>query len=92
VTYKTAQFERMFDKLQVEAKPSNHHRSGFIIDEGGGKLFPPLYFSKGNKEVGPRISGQIRKALFLDEREFDTLVRCRMSRLEYLTTRRSKTF
>jgi hypothetical protein len=90
MSYKTAQFERLFDKLQIEHKPSTHHRSGFIVDESGAKLFPPIYFSKGHKDVGPKISSQIRKALFLDEREFDTLVRCRMSRSEYLATRRLK--
>jgi hypothetical protein len=86
-SYKTDQMERVFTKLQIQEKSSNHHRSGFIVDESGRKLFPPIFFSKGNKDMGPNICRKLRNALFLDATSFDTLMRCHMSRAEYLQTR-----
>lgn len=90
MSYKTAQMERVFDKLQVDEKSSKHHRSGFIIDVDGKKLFPPIYFSKGHKDIGPNIARQIQKSLLLHQDEFDTLIRCHMSRTEYLALRRNR--
>jgi hypothetical protein len=89
MSYKTAQMERVFDKLQVECKPSNHHRSGFIVDDDGKKLFPPVFFSKGHKDIGPVIANKIRKAMYLDQTSFDELLKCHMSRREYLAYRRT---
>lgn len=89
MTYKTDQMERVFHKLQVQTKPSNHHRSGFIVDDAGCKLFPPVYFSKGNKDIGLDVSNKIRKSLFLKPNDFDALMRCHMSRGEYLKLRKA---
>jgi len=79
--------ERVFTKLQIQEKSSTHHRSGFIVDENGRKLFPPIFFSKGDKDIGANICRKLRNALFLDSDSFDTLMRCRMSRAQYLETR-----
>lgn len=89
-TVKTAEMERVFDKLKVMERPSDHHRSGFIVDDDGKKLFPPVFFSKGRKDIGPFVADKIRKSFLLTQREFSVLISCRMSRLEYLSLRRSR--
>lgn len=88
MSYKAAQMERVFEKLQIDCKSSNHHRSGFIVDDNGRKLFPPIYFSKGHNDIGPLIARKIRKAMLLDQSKFDLLLKCHMSRRDYLAARR----
>ena len=87
---KPAEMERVFDKLKVVGRSSTHHRPAFIVDRDGKKLFPPLFFSKGKSEIGPAVTDAIRKSLLLRKDEFGTLVRCRMSRDEYLEIRKSR--
>lgn len=89
MTYKTAQMERVFLKLQIDEKSSKHHRSGFVIDDDGKKLFPPLYFSKGHKDIPAAVARKIRQQMFLNTDEFDSMVRCVMSRKQYLELRKA---
>ena len=90
-TYKTSQMERVAEKLKLEKSDSSHHIRGFIISDSGKKLYPPIYFSKGKKDIGPAVVDSIRKALFLQNSEVDALFRCSMSREEYLKIRFSRT-
>lgn len=91
VTYKTAQAERVFLKLDVEEGHSDHHRRGFLIDDvTGRKLFPPVYFNKGRGEIYPKLARKLRLALGLDEAEFDELMRCSMKKGAYFDIRRSR--
>lgn len=89
-TYKNAQMERVFEKLQIEERRSHHHRSGFIINNAGRKLYPPIRFSKGKKDILSKVADKIRKSLYLDAVEFDTLLKCQLSRNDYLEIRKGK--
>lgn len=88
--YNTRQMEAMFKKLQVKRGGSNHHISGFVTDENGKKLYPPIFFSKGAKELPPRVERNLMKCLCINASEFDKLISCKMSREEYLKVRCSK--
>jgi hypothetical protein len=90
-SYKTSQAERVFNKLEVEEGGSDHHRRGFIIDEASGrKLFPPVYFNKGRGDIYPKLATKMRRALFLDQNEFDELMRCSMKKSAYFEIRRRR--
>lgn len=86
--YKSHQAEKMFEKLKIENGSSNHHIRGFLIDDTGKKLFPPLFFSKGNKELPKRVENNLRKSLKLKAEEFNKLITCHMSRPEYMKLRK----
>jgi hypothetical protein len=90
-TYKTRQAEGVFDKLDVEQSPSTHHRRGFLIDDTTGcKLFPPIHFNKGNKDIYDNVARKMRLSFRLTVEEFDELMRCRMSKREYFEIRRKR--
>ena len=89
MTYKTAQMERVFVKLQIEEKSSNHHRSGYVVDDDGKKMFPPIYFSKGRKDIPGPVAKKIRQQMFLSRDEFDQMIGCVMTRKQYLEIRKA---
>lgn len=90
-TYKTRQAESVFTKLSVDEGSSDHHRRGFLIDDfSGRKLFPPVYFNKGKKDIYPNIARKMRLSLRLTNDEFDELMNCRMTKPEYFTVRRRR--
>jgi len=80
---------KMFTKLKIQNSKSNHHVKGFIIDHNGKKLFPPIFYSKGNKELPARVERNLCKALQINMDQFCELIECHMSREEYLKIRNS---
>lgn len=84
---KAKELLRLFDKLQIARSPSNHHIRGFVVTDDGRKLFPPIYLSKGSKEVSDVILAKLRQNLFLTREQFDTMLDCKISRSEYLNIR-----
>lgn len=90
-TYKTRQAESVFKKLSIDESRSNHHRRGFLVDDMSGcKLFPPIYFNKGKKDIYPNIARKMRLSLRLTDHEFDELMSCRMTKPQYFVVRRSR--
>lgn len=87
MSYKCSQAERMFGKLKIARASSNHHVKGFVLDLNGNKLFPPVYFNKGRKDLPARIVKKLKTNLGLNDDDFDELISCRMSRHEYLMRR-----
>jgi hypothetical protein len=85
--YTTRQAISMFEKLKVQNGTSNHHIKGFIIDDDGRKLFPPIYVSKGNKELPRHVEKNLAACLKLGPEHFRLLITCKMSRTEYLQIR-----
>lgn len=81
--------ERVFTKLKVQRTSSNHHVKGFLVDKGV-KLYPPVYYSKGRGELPLFVQEKLRKALYLDRKEFSTLCRCKISHEEYYKIRRKR--
>ena len=89
--YKTRQADQVFNKLDVDPSPSTHHRRGFLIDDATGRrLFPPIHFNKGNKDLYENIARKMRLALRLRADEFDELMRCSMGKVEYFNIRRKR--
>lgn len=82
---------RAFAKLDISRSSSNHHIRGFIVSDDGRKLFPPVYVSKGNKELSPFLIDKIRKSMFLTRDELKTMGACKISRSEYFEIRFEKT-
>ena len=80
---------RVFDKLEVQRSPSNHHIKGFLV-ENGIKLYPPLHYSKGRGDIPKFVEDKLSKALFLRKEEFHTLCGCKISRDEYFKIRNKR--
>ncbi len=90
-TYKSKQAEKVFRKLSVDESTSNHHRRGFLVDDSSGqKLFPPIYFNKGHKDIYPQIARKMQLCLSMTNEEFNELMCCRMTRVTYFSLRRSR--
>lgn len=87
MTYKRKQAVRMFEKLKIERSPTNHHIKGFVTTESGERLFPPIYFNKGSKDLPVRIAEKMRANLRLEKDQFHQLISCKMSRAKYLEIR-----
>lgn len=87
MSYKCSEAERMFGKLKVVRSSANHHVKGFVLDLDGKKLFPPIYYNKGRKDLPARIVKKLRVNLGLNDEDFHELISCRMSRAEYLAQR-----
>lgn len=85
--YKRKEGLRVMDKLHVQRTPPDHHIKGFVVNDNGDKLYPPIYLNKSMKDIPPRIAEKLRKSLFLEHDQFDRLMSCTMSRSEYLDTR-----
>ena len=86
--YKTRQAVSMFKKLKIKKTDVNHHVKGFIIDDNGKKLYPPVFVSKGLKELPVAVESKLRKSLKLSKDEFHELISCHMSRDQYLARRK----
>lgn len=84
----TTQAEKIFNKLNVEPKKatSNHHISGFIVKDGE-RLFPPIYYSKGKKDMPKPVVEKFRKSLKIDRDSFNELAKCHLTREEYFVNR-----
>lgn len=84
----TTQAEKIFNKLKIKEKNSgsNHHISGFIVNNGE-ILFPPIYYSKGKKDMPKPVVEKFRKSLKLDKNSFLELSKCHMSFEEYFQRR-----
>ncbi len=90
-TYKSRQADRVFSKLSVQEGTSDHHRRGFLVDATtGARLFPPVYFNKGNGDMHPKIARKLRTSLRLVDDEFERLMSCVMTKDEYFSIRRAR--
>ncbi len=83
-SFKTSEFERMSTKLRAVKSDVSHHLKYWIVDANGKKLYPPYSISKGRKDAPAFVTEKVRKALFLNQDEFRTLIGCGMDRDEYL--------
>jgi hypothetical protein len=89
--YSLEQLERLFDRLEIDGLDRRDLRSGYLIDEQGKKLFPPLSFSRASGTVSGVELELLQRQLFLSDYDFDRLMRCEMTRREYFERRRLQT-
>jgi hypothetical protein len=86
---KTSDCSRLVVKLKMEVKKTTHHNKAFLVYNNK-LLFPPIYFSRGNKETPPFVKHKIRHCLYLTEEEFNKLISCHISCEEYYDIRKSR--
>lgn len=75
---------RAFQKLEIGKSGSLR---GFIVNEHGKKLFPPVYFNKNIEHLPPSAYDAVRKSLHLTRPQFRKLLSCTLGRSEYLAIR-----
>lgn len=88
--YSVRQLDRLFDRLEIDGEDRQGLRSGYLIDDQGKKLFPPLSFSRAADTISDAELELLQRQLFLSDYDFDRLLRCEMTRREYLEHRRSQ--
>lgn len=83
-----ADLRRVFAKLKVETVECKHHIRGFVVVDGRRVL--SLHFSNGRKDMWGSVAHLFRRSLHLSQSEFEELVRCTLSREEFVEILRSK--
>jgi hypothetical protein len=84
--FTTTNAEKIFAKLRIDKSGSNHHIKGFLVYNGR-RLYPPIYFSKGKKDIPVPIIEKFRKSLCLNKDQFSVLSKCSMTMHEYFEIR-----
>jgi hypothetical protein len=82
------ELERIFAKLDLQAKSSNHHITGWLVVDGRRVL--PLHYSKGRKDLPGNVPERFRRSMFLEPDEFADMKRCTMTRVEYVQILRDR--
>lgn len=90
MSFKPHKAKKIFSKLKIKESNSNHHIKGFLVYDGV-RLFPPIFYSKGNKEIPLQIVEKFRKSLYLDKNAFSFLSSCKMTYEQYFAIRFEKT-
>lgn len=80
---KKKEAERIFAKLDIQPKSSNHHVSGWVVIDGKKTL--PVHYSNGNGDMPGKVGDKFRKSFLLDLDEFRELKDCSMSKAQYLS-------
>lgn len=80
---KKKEAKRIFTKLDVQKKSSNHHVSGWIIINGKKTL--PVHYSNGRGDMPGRVGDRFRKSFMLNVQEFRELKDCTMSKERYFS-------
>ena len=83
-----ADLRRVFTKLKIETVECKHHVRGFLVVDG--KRVLPLHYSNGRKEMWGSVAHLFRRSLHLSQTEFEDLVRCPLSREQFVEILRSK--
>lgn len=83
-----SELERIFKKLEIEAKHSTHHVAGWLVVDGQKVL--ALHYSRGRKDMPGYVPHRFRKALHLKVDEFVRFKRCKMGKDEYLALLRER--
>lgn len=79
---------RVFQKLRIETVECKHHVRGFLMVDG--KRVLPLHYSNGRSDMWGSVAHMFRKSMHLNQGEFEDMVRCTMSREEYVQILRAK--
>jgi hypothetical protein len=80
---KKKEAEKIFAKLDIKKKSSNHHVSGWVIIDGKKTL--PVHYSNGKGDMPGKVGDRFRKSFKLNVNEFCELRDCSMTREEYFS-------
>jgi hypothetical protein len=80
--------ERIFRKLNLQQRRNTKHVYGWLIVDG--KRVLPLHYSYGRGEMPGHVPDRFRAAMHLDRPQFANMVRCTMSREEYVAILRER--
>lgn len=80
---KKKEAEKIFNKLDIQRKSSNHHVSGWVIINRKKTL--PVHYSNGRGDMPGKVGDRFRKSFKLNVREFCELKDCLMSKEKYLS-------
>ena len=83
-----SRLRRALAGLGVACATRGGHCSGFVTDDDGRKLFPPVAFPSDVRDLPPAVAAHLRRQLLLSSEQFDSLVNGSMSRSDYLALRR----
>lgn len=81
MSYKPADFDRMWDKFKFTVRSGDHVRADLYVDD---RLVVRTRRSHGSGKLDGQIPSKIRQQMHLNEAEFQRAIECPMSRQEYL--------
>ena len=84
----TSEAEKICNKLQIELVSCKHHVRGFLVVDGRRVL--PVHYSNGRKDMPADVPHKFRRSLHIDVEEFFRLLRCTLSRDQYVTLLRER--
>lgn len=78
---KKKDIDKLFSKLELTVRSTGHHYGWLMIDDV--KILR-VHYSHGKGDIPGKVIHKIRGQLKLSETDFTNLVRCPLSRKEYL--------
>ena len=84
---KMRDMEKIFSKLELSIRSTKHHYGWLIVDDI--KILR-VHYSHGKGEIPGKVVHKIRGQLKLSEKDFINLIKCPLSRKEYLEILREK--
>lgn len=88
MTLTKADAQRIFRKLDLQAKRSTKHVYGWLVVDGQRVL--TLHYSHGRGDMPGHVPDRFRKAMHLNRTEFADMVGCTMGREEYVALLRQR--
>lgn len=80
--------ERVFNKLELQQRRNTKHVYGWLIVDDRRVL--PLHYSHGRGDMPGHVPDRFRSAMCLTKTEFAAMVRCTMTRDEYVALLRER--
>ncbi len=78
---KKKDIQRVFNKLELEVRSTNHIYGWLVVD---GKKILRVHYSFGKGNIPSKVTDKIRSQLKLDQPGFKNLIACPLSKTDYL--------
>jgi hypothetical protein len=84
---KKKDIEKVFQKLELQVRSTNHIYGWLVNNE---KKILRVHYSFGKGNIPAKVSEKIRGQLKLDQHNFSELIKCPLTREEYLEIIKNK--